>query len=216
MKKMKLKRFLVLIILIIVTLVTSYTCFSKTLIDDDTHKHHIEYIDTNLTQYTNNMLIASIDTSIKHNQDVFYTLVSEVEQYIKKQSPNAYKGISKYLVQKCLDNNIDICFAMAQTQIETNFGTTGAGRATSRRSLFGVAGRTYSSYENAIDGYIDLLKSSYLCNGKTEQHLMKNYVNKHGYRYASGTQYEVKLKKAYEAIKHVTSIDELQKQHIRS
>ena len=112
-------------------------------------------------------------------------LVAEVHEYIKNTAPNAHNTISEHLVNHCLEHNVDICFVMAQTQNETNFGTMGVGRESSRRSLFGVYKKSYVDYKAAISDYFYILKGSYLVKGKTEQDLMKNYVNSRGARYAS-------------------------------
>ena len=115
-----------------------------------------------------------------------------------------------------MDWNIDILFIMAQTQQETGFGTLGAGREKSRRSLFGVAVRRYTNYENAVVDYIQILKKSYLTKGRTEQHLMKKYVTTNGGRYASDPNYEATLRKTYNDISRKTNIKELQTKYMES
>lgn len=99
---------------------------------------------------------------------------------------------------------------MAQAQIETCFGKAGAGRECSRRSIFGVAKKSYSNYKDAVDSYISILKKYYLVNGKTEKDLLNRYVTKSGARYASSTSYEGKLKKCYNGIVSSTKIKDLQ------
>ena len=137
-------------------------------------------------------------------------LISEVEEYLKKQSPNAHKFISKYLVQAGLNHNIDICFMMAQTQLETNFGTVGVGRESSRRSLFGIATRRYVDYESATNDYCKLLHKHYLRKGRTEKHLMTKYVTHSGARYAGNPNYEAELSRTYKDIVRKTNIRTLQ------
>ena len=102
---------------------------------------------------------------------------------------------------------------MAQAQIETCYGKNGKGRATSRHSLFGVEYKRYSSYRDAIYAYVKILKESYLVNGKTEQNLMRRYVNKSGNRYATNPRYEVELTAAYKTIVSKTVINQLQQQY---
>lgn len=204
MKRMKLKRFLVSTILIIVTL-TSFNVISLAN-NNISEALMCEYMD-------NFMLMGDSITIDKSKDEVLQDLIAEVQCYIDKQSPLAYDGLSEHLVKKCLENDLDICFAMAQTQNETNFGTTGAGRRSSRCSLFGVAGKSYSSYENAIIDYINVLKKYYLTKGRTERSLMNNYVTTHGTRYAADIRYESCLKNTYNAIKHSTNIYKLQKHY---
>lgn len=137
-------------------------------------------------------------------------LINEVTCYLKKISPFAHKFIPTYLVQAGLNHNIDICFMMAQTRLETNFGTMGAGRESSRRSLFGIAIRKYDDYEAAINDYCRLLNKSYLGNGRTEKHLMTKFVTHSGAKYASYPKYEAELTRIYKDIVRQTRIQSLQ------
>ena len=150
-----------------------------------------------------------VDTAIIKDS-IAEQLISEVEEYLKKQSPNAHKFISKYLVQAGLNHNIDICFMMAQTQLETNFGTVGVGRESSRRSLFGIAARRYVDYESATNDYCKLLHKRYLKKGRTEKHLMTKYVTHSGARYAGNPNYEAELSRTYKDIVRKTNIRTLQ------
>ena len=156
--------------------------------------------------------ITKIDT-FQIKDSIKNELITEVSKYIKKQAPSSHKFIPKYLVHAGLDNDIDICFMMAQTQIETCFGTMGAGRESSRRSMFGVAVKKYSNYENAINHYCEVLKKYYLVKGKTEQHLLSKYVTAKGGRYAENKRYEVDLRIAYNHIKRTTNIHSLQNEY---
>lgn len=142
-------------------------------------------------------------------------LIEEAENYILSNFPKAKKTLPTALVESGLEHEIDIVFMMAQTQIETHFGTLGAGREVSRRSLFGVAVKRYDSYENAIQDYIALLKKSYLTKGRTEKHLMQRYTTTRGGRYAENPNYEVDLRGAYALISRNTNIDSLQKEYNR-
>ena len=138
-------------------------------------------------------------------------LIEEVENYAYGKYAKTHKTIPTSIVEHGLKNEVDIMFIMAQTQVETSFGTTGAGRETSRRSLFGVINKKYTSYDKAIEDYVQILKKNYLTKGRTEQHLLKKYTTKGGSRYAEDLSYEVKLSDAYNKIKSSTKIHELQK-----
>lgn len=140
-------------------------------------------------------------------------LIDEVQKYIYTKTIKFHRLIPNYIVLAGLENDIDICFMMAQTQVETCYGTLGAGRETSRRSLFGVAQRKYCDYETAIDHYCELLHKYYLKNGRTEQHLMNKYVTVRGARYAENPNYEREIKTAYNHIKRNTNIYNLQQEY---
>ena len=163
------------------------------------------------------VLLDSVDVAeiISPRDSIKKKLIEEVEGYIYKGFPKTNKTIPQSIVEKGLENNVDIIFMMAQTQIETSFGLAGAGRETSRRSLFGVALRKYGSYDEAIGDYVDILKKKYLVNGKTEKHLMNNYVTKGGSRYAGNPKYEVELRSAYNRIRSKTKIKTLQTEYFK-
>ena len=156
--------------------------------------------------------IIKIDT-VQIKDSIRNELISEVTKYVKQQAPKSHQFIPKYLVQAGLSNNIDICFMMAQTQIETCYGTTGAGRESSRRSIFGITSKRYSDYESAINHYCKVLKKYYLVKGKTEQHLMVKYVTGTGGKYARNPRYEIELRTAYNHIKRTTNIYSLQEKY---
>lgn len=166
---------------------------------------------------SNNYAYDSI--SIKHvvNQHEKDSIIGLIEKeaitFVKKYYPNCPDIIPTHIVKMGLENDIDICFMLAQTQLETTFGKAGIGRAVSRHSLFGVERRHYSNYIDAINDYVKLLKTSYLVKGRTEQNLLKNYVNRSGYRYAGNPNYEVSLRKYYNIICNVTKIKFLQNQY---
>ena len=167
---------------------------------------------------SNNYAYGSINTEIGVNnkstkESIIESINKEVITFVKKYYPNCPDIISTYIVKKGLENDIDICFMLAQTQLETSFGKAGIGRTSSRHSLFGVEKRHYSNYVEAINDYVKLLKTSYLVKGRTEQNLLKNYVNKGGYRYAGNPNYEVSLRKYYNTICNVTKIKSLQNQY---
>ena len=167
---------------------------------------------------SNNYAYGSINTEIGVNnnptkESIIESINKEAITFVKKYYPNCPDIISTYIVKKGLENDIDICFMLAQTQLETSFGKAGIGRTSSRHSLFGVEKRHYSNYVDAINDYVKLLKTSYLVKGRTEQNLLKNYVNKGGYRYAGNPNYEVSLRKYYNTICNVTKIKSLQNQY---
>ena len=151
-----------------------------------------------------------VDT-ISYQDSLKNELILAVDKYISKKSPKANNSISASIVEHGLKNNIDICFIMSQTQLETNFGAVGVGKESSCRSLFGVIKKKYPSYDAAIEDYTRLLKKSYLVKGRDEHFLMKNYITGSGYRYAAAMDYEQKLSKIYKSITKSTEIDELQK-----
>ena len=153
----------------------------------------------------------NIETPVNKEYDSTYAAVLKVTaNYINKQAPKAHNDLPKYLLDAALEYDIDLCFMMAQTQLETNFGTLGAGREKSRRSLFGVYTKKYTSYEYAIDDWCNLLYKSYLGKGRTEEHLMNSFTSHSGKRYAENPSYEISLKSTYKSIVKSTGLKQMQ------
>ena len=211
MEQTKFTRFKRIILLIgfimTITLSTAFcfnTCHAH---DTNIQKQKIEQIDTISSE-----IHLAVDT-IRTRENIKDELIVEVTKYINTKTNKHHQFIPKYLVHAGLNYDIDICFMMAQTQLETCYGTLGAGRESSRRSLFGVAIQKYSDYEKAIEAYCKLLHKSYLGHGKTEQHLLTKYVTFSNKRYASNPNYEKELRTAYNHIKKNTHIYNLQQEY---
>ena len=213
-RKMKFKRVLLCALLI------SLPLLSMTNNNKDSYNN--ENIDDKVEMCVNNLDTScfNIDDSIFLNQlidkkrdSIKNEIIDEVEKYIYNIAPKTKENIPILIVENGLYHDIDIMFMVAQTQIETTFGMLGAGRESSRRSLFGVAIRKYDTYENAINDYCKILKKSYLTKGRTEQHLMENYVTKGGGRYAKDPNYEARLRQTYKYIDRATNIKELQNKY---
>lgn len=168
------------------------------------------YVINNVKTQSSNQ---TVNQSVNNKDSIKEQLIKEVSNYVNRFAPRANKFIPKYLVHAGLTNNIDICFMMAQTQIETAFGTTGAGKEGSRRSMFGVIKRHYPNYEVAINHYCEILKKYYLVKGRTEQHLMVKYITGSGAKYAGDPRYEKSLTAAYNHIKRTTNIYSLQQKY---
>ena len=94
------------------------------------------------------------------NEEDFKELTDEVSMYIldnsKHKDTSFVIEISEHIVNRALDNHIDICFILAQGHLETHFGSYGIGK--SRKSIFGVY-KYYGSYTECIDYYINFLTS---------------------------------------------------------
>ena len=133
-------------------------------------------------------------TKMNKKDSLRLQLIEDVNIHIRRNFRIHDSNLPMYLVEYSLKYDIDLCFMMAQTQLETNFGTLGAGREKSRRSLFGVYTKKYTSYEYAIDDWCNLLNKSYLGKGRTEEHLMNSYTSHSGKRYVENPSYEISLK----------------------
>lgn len=143
-------------------------------------------------------------------------LVEQVNSYIQQSAPtSALDGL--VVVNNCIDYDIDICFVLAQGEIESHFGTKGLARKTN--SVFNVyafdgkelheinKNGKYKHPDDSVEPYIELLKREYLVENKTEYDMLKKYVNYRGNRYASAPDYEQKLSSKIEKIQQTTDIE---------
>lgn len=143
-------------------------------------------------------------------------LINEVQNYINNIAPNSnLRGYA--LVEECERYNIDLCFVLAQGEIESHFGTKGI--ASKLNSVFNVGiydGKTAEEIDNkykfdypneSIEPYLKLLNERYFVN-KTEQDLMKEFVDINGNRYASNPNYENMISDKYKYITENTKITE--------
>ena len=209
MKEKKVKRFLAITMFVLLAFMfydgtfianSSVTTFPLKMNNVFTQKNAISANDS----------IEALDSIMKMNKkdSLRNKLIDDVNIHIRRSFRIHDSNLPMYLVDYSLKYNIDLCFMMAQTTIETGFGTAGAGRPTSRHSLFGVCKR-YSNYNNAVEDYCKLLRRSYLGDRKTEHDLMKNYVTLGGARYAGSRGYERDLSAEYKRIRNRTQIYEL-------
>ena len=142
------------------------------------------------------------------------SLVTAIDNYIITTAPEStVDGL--FLLNKCQEYNVDLVFVLAQATLESNFGTTGMAKKTN--SVFNIGAYDGKSihaisskykYENpnlSIDPYLTLLNDSYL-DGKSEEELLNNFVNKHGNRYASYKNYEKELQIIIKRIEDNTDI----------
>lgn len=151
--------------------------------------------------------------------DTKIQLTREVQAYIDKVAPTS--NIRGYaIVDECEKYNVDICFVLAQAEIESHFGTKGLG--SKFNNVFNVdvhdkvKGKKdmnkkyiYQYPNESIEPYLQLLTNKYLVN-KLESDLLVKYVDVNGSRYATDVDYEAKLRSKYNYIVDNTNIVKLQ------
>ena len=165
------------------------------------------------------------EAELKKQQEAKDSLIVEVNNYINKIAPKNNLS-SEAIINACIENDINIIFVLAQAQLESRFGTKGIALKTN--SVWNVMsydgwsaekikkfGRGYSHPNESIQPYINLLKTRYLVNGKTEEDMMNNFIASSGHRYASNPKYEYQLKSIYNRIDKQTNINELYNNYIK-
>lgn len=143
-------------------------------------------------------------------------LVNEVQNYITQIAPSSnLRGYA--IVEECEKYGVDICFVLAQGEVESHFGTKGI--ASKLNCVFNVgvydnktAEQIESQYRfdypnESIEPYLKLLTTRYLVN-KLETNLMQKFVDVNGKRYATDPEYEVKISNKYKYICENTKIAE--------
>lgn len=194
-----------LFILFIVFIPRSLNRAESNIIKAKSSQYH-SYTSYEIYSETNQLVYDSIKLS----------LVDQVDEYIKSVAPTAaLDGL--VVVNNCIDYDIDICFVLAQGEIESHFGTRGLARKTnSVFNVYAFDGKAYNQINkngkyshpnNCVEPYICLLKRDYFVDGKCEYDMLDNYVNKNGSRYASAENYEDTLHDKMNKIINNTGID---------
>lgn len=152
------------------------------------------------------------------------TIPQHILQFLEHQKEIAEKYISENLqrngrsiddvkfdimdlVMSCYENDYDLPLMLAQLQVESHFGTDGQ-RQEDTKSIFSVGlhdngknYKNYKSYKEAIDDYINLMKTQYFQNGKvTIDQLLKNFVDGQNRRYASDPNYKSSVRRTRNSI----------------
>lgn len=166
---------------------------------------------SNIQQITDTINNDNINTPVDSVQIITDSLISEVSSYISVYNKKYHADIPKSFVKYGIDENIDICLMMAQAQIETCYGKVGIGKASSKKSLFGVYHKKYITYADAVSDYCKLLNKHYLTNTRRETDLLKRFTTTSGKRYAQNPNYEKEVGKVYRNISSKTNIKSLQK-----
>ena len=148
--------------------------------------------------------------------DYKVALINEVQNYITQIAPSSnLRGYA--IVEECEKYDVDICFVLAQGEVESSFGTKGI--ASKLNCVFNVGiydNKTTEQIEDkyrfeypneSIEPYLKLLTTKYLVN-KLEHDLMRKFVDINGNRYASDKDYEIKISSKYKFICENTKIHE--------
>lgn len=139
--------------------------------------------------------------------------VNAVRNYMAKALENQNYSLQstrlkpETLVNASMETGFDLPFIMAVAHQESCFGATPRAKRTG--SVFSVGlydnghnAITYNDPNDSVYGFINLLNSDYLQNGKSLADLLNpgSFVNHNGDRYASDSNYEHKIKKLRDKI----------------
>lgn len=149
------------------------------------------------------------------------SLVNEVEKFLNEVAPET-KLTPSFLVNKCLEYDMDIIFVLSQGLIESHFGTKGLALKTNSVWNVGAYDKQrpkddywYETPDMSIEPYLKLVTEQYLIEVsqkgdtiyKDLQHLvLDSYTNYDGKRFASAKGYENAMRKLMVKIDMETSI----------
>ena len=138
-----------------------------------------------------------------------FQLYAEIcQKFIDARNSDA--GVTGQMMAECAKRNFSKGYvppelALAQLALEGGLSKNPNVRPRRTKNPFNVGNtdsgknKFYSTVQEGVCGYYDLMTRKYLTPDKTADDLLKNFVNDKGYRYASGT-YEPKLKEIVNSV----------------
>lgn len=166
---------------------------------NDIEKHQLaQLVNTEMVQ----------DSTETQNDSIHQQKIEACKDYMEWAMKNqgydwsTTKLTPEAIVDICEENNFSIPFTMAIANLESCFGQTPRSKRTN--SVFSVGSYdngknicTYSTPDESIAPFINLIKKDYLQDGeKTLDDLLvtNQFVNMNGHRYAKNPQYEGQIK----------------------
>jgi flagellum-specific peptidoglycan hydrolase FlgJ len=178
--------------------------------------------DTGMTDYNYQIYRSRTELAMEGVKD---GIVTEIENYIDSIAPDS--GLNPIrLFELCDKYGVDVRFAMAQAEAESHFGTKGMAAKTNivwnvktydGDTLEDIKkrGAHFKHPDESIEPYLLLLVNNYFVDGKTEEDMFINFVNKDGKRYASNPKYESMVLNIYNRINNETKLKNLLKEYRR-
>ena len=123
-----------------------------------------------------------------------YEIIEDMNGFVQSKVENTNMS-SLMLLNLCDKYNIDVRLPLSQGLIESHYGTKGLAFKTN--SIFNMGAYDGWKYDKilgiykythpnmSIEPYLKSLSNNYLTEDKTEEDLLKNFVNSNGSRYAS-------------------------------
>lgn len=210
----KLKRTLQVIALVVTVIVLAITTTTLT--------HNKLCNDSGMTDYNYQIYRSRTELAMEGVRD---DIVLEIDNYIDSvAAESGLNGIK--LFELCDKYGVDVRFAMAQAEAESHFGTKGMAAKTNivwnvktydGDTLEDIKkrGAHFKHPDESIEPYLLLLVNNYFVNGKTEEDMFINFVNKDGKRYASNPKYETMVLNIYNRINNETKLKDLLKEYRR-
>lgn len=205
---------LIIAIIISMSALVSIVWYACDTIDEHLEKVKLdEMYEEMALNHTRDVYVERLESKFDASRE---ELAIEIDKYIDSVAPNADIAALN-LIDLCTKYNVDIRLPLVQGHIESHFGTKGT--ASKTNSIFNVGafdghdvktqirnGYGYRHPDFSVEPYLKLLTTRYLIDGKTEEDLLENFVDKNGSRYASSTNYEQLLSAQWKIITETTNI----------
>lgn len=205
---------LIIAIIISISALVSIVWYTCDTIDEHLEKVKLaEMYEEMALNHTRDVYVERLESKFDASRE---ELAIEIDKYIDSVAPNADIAALN-LIDLCTKYNVDIRLPLVQGHIESHFGTKGT--ASKTNSIFNVGafdshdvktqirnGYGYRHPDFSVEPYLKLLTTRYLIDGKTEEDLLENFVDKNGSRYASSTNYEQLLSAQWKIINETTNI----------
>lgn len=205
---------LIIAIIISMSALVSIVWYACDTIDEHLEKVKLdEMYEEMVLNHTRDVYVERLESKFDASRE---ELAIEIDKYIDSVAPNADIAALN-LIDLCTKYNVDIRLPLVQGHIESHFGTKGT--ASKTNSIFNVGafdghdvktqirnGYGYRHPDFSVEPYLKLLTTRYLIDGKTEEDLLENFVDKNGSRYASSTNYEQLLSDQWKIITETTNI----------
>lgn len=172
-------------------------------------------VETSNTIYVRDSYVERLESKFSAARE---NLALEVDKYIHSVAPTS-SVTALNLIDLCAEYNIDLRLALVQGHVESHFGTKGTASRTN--SIFNVGaydgysaekqmknGFGYKHPDYSVEPYLKLITSRYLVDGKREEDLLNEFVDKNGKRYASCETYESLLRSRWDKIDSIANITE--------
>ena len=148
-------------------------------------------------------LIELIEEESTSEYDTYMSIADSVLDEYKTEMNGKMMADAWIKTKEKFGIDVPVTLSLAQAKMESKYCTSSL--AKSKNNPYSLKGlktyKTYTSLEEGVTAYYELIAKNYLA-CKTLEQLLKNFVNCNGHRYATSTVYEFNLKKEIKIIEN--------------
>ena len=174
-----------------------------------------KFSETKLNKFTGQFGKEGNFTYLDMNEPESFKVYAEIcQNFIDKRNPNA--GVDGQMMAECSKRYFSQGYvppelALAQLALEGGLSKNETVRPRRTKNPFNVGNtdsgknKYFSTVQEGVCAYYDLMVRRYLTSGKRAGDLLKNFVNVNGHRYASG-EYEPKLRSIVSSVSNISDM----------